>query len=328
MNISRAISFTLLTLLSVITFSSHAETILRLAYAENSQPVKDALHFFGRQVEEKTAGEIKVQYFPDGQLGGERELVELTQVGVVDITKVSSGLMESFSPLYGVFSLPYLFTDVEEYYRVMDNPKVMEPVYQSTAAQGFVGVGWYDSGARNFYMSKGPVRTISDLKGKKIRVMQSETAIKTLKLLGASPIAMSQAEVYTSLQQGILDGAENNEFALTIARHGEVARYYTYDMHTRIPDILLMSTLTLEKLTPEQQVIVRDAIKASIEFEKAAWGAEIEKTRQQAMKDFNVEFFDIDTAPFQQAVQPIYDDLRSKPQLYALWKTIQSAKGQ
>lgn len=328
MNISRTISFTLLTLLSVITFSSNAETILRLAYAENSQPVKDALHFFGRQVEEKTGGEIKVQYFPDGQLGGERELVELTQVGVVDITKVSSGLMESFSPLYGVFSLPYLFTSVDEYYQVMDNPKVMEPVYQSTAAQGFVGVGWYDSGARNFYMSKGPVRSINDLKGKKIRVMQSETAIKTLKLLGASPIAMSQAEVYTSLQQGILDGAENNEFALTIARHGEVARFYTYDMHTRIPDILLMSTLTLEKLTPEQQAIVRDAIKASIEFEKAAWGAEIEKTRQQAMKDFRVEFFDIDITPFQQAVQPIYDDLRNKPQLYALWETIQSAKGQ
>lgn len=182
-----------LALLSTLSFFSHGETILRLAYAENSQPVKDALHFLGQQVEEKTGGDIKVQYFPDGQLGGERELVELTQVGVVDITKVSSGLMESFSPEYGVFSLPYLFATVEEYYRVMDNPQVMEPVYQSTAAQGFVGVGWYDSGARNFYMS--------------------------------------QAEVYTSLQQGILDGAENNEFALTIARHGEVARYRLFQHH-------------------------------------------------------------------------------------------------
>lgn len=128
----------------------------------------------------------------------------------------------------------------------------------------------YDSGARNFYMSKAPIKRIENLRGKKIRVMQSETAIQTLKLLGTSPIAMSQAEVYTLLQQGILDGAENNEFALTIARHGEVARYYTYDMHTRIPDILLMSTLTQKKLTPEQQRIVKAAIQASIEFEKAA----------------------------------------------------------
>lgn len=111
--------------------------------------------------------------------------------------------------------------------------------------------------------------------------MQSDTSIQTLKLPGASPIAMSQAEVYTSLQQGILDGAENNEFALTIARHGEVARYYTYDMHTRIPDVLLMSTATLAKLTPEQRTIVKDAIRASIEFEKAAWDKEIEKQNRQ-----------------------------------------------
>lgn len=325
MKLLRTAKMLLLCCLALPAFA-HAETVLRLAYAENSQPVKDALRFLGDQIEEKTQGDIRVMYFPDGQLGGERELVELTQVGVVDITKVSSGLMESFSPMYGVFSLPYLFADRDEYYKVMDNPDVMTPVYQSTQAQGFVGVGWYDSGARNFYMSKGPVRSIDDLKGKKIRVMQSETAIRTLKLLGASPIAMSQAEVYTSLQQGILDGAENNEFALTIARHGEVARYYTYDMHTRIPDILLMSSLTLEKLTPAQQRIVQEAIKASIEFEKSAWDAEIEKTKQQAVKDFNVEFFDIDIKPFQQAVQPIYADLKSRPELDALYQKIQAAK--
>ncbi|MFD2015750.1 TRAP transporter substrate-binding protein DctP [Vibrio olivae] len=223
---------------------AHAQTVLKLAYAENSQPVKDALKYIGDAVEQKTNGEVRIQYFPDSQLGGERELVEMAQVGAIDITKVSSGLLESFSPLYGVFSLPYLFDSEENYYQVMDNPDIMNPVYQSTAAQGFTGVAWYDSGARNFYMAKGPVEKLSDLKGKKIRVMQSETAIETMKLLGASPIAMSQAEVYTSLQQGILDGAENNEFVLTIARHGEVAKYYSYDMHTRIPDIVVMSNLT------------------------------------------------------------------------------------
>lgn len=327
MNISRMVNALLMCCLPALAFTAHAQTVLRLAYAENSQPVKDALHFLGKQIEEKTANEIKVIYFPDAQLGGERELVELTQVGVVDITKVSSGLMESFSPAYGVFSLPYLFADVEEYYKVMDNPAVMEPVYQSTAPQGFFGIGWYDSGARSFYMSKGPIRKIEDLRGKKIRVMQSETAIQTLKLLGASPIAMGQAEVYTSLQQGILDGAENNEFALTIARHGEVARYYTYDMHTRIPDILLMSALTLEKLTPEQQEIVKEAVKASIEFEKAAWDKEMETTRRLAIENFNVEFFDIDKKPFQDAVQPIYEGLKNRPELYELYQKIQAAKG-
>ncbi|MFB9133863.1 TRAP transporter substrate-binding protein [Vibrio sp. AK197] len=301
---------------------AHAQTVLKLAYAENSQPVKDALKYIGDAVEQKTNGEVRIQYFPDSQLGGERELVEMAQVGAIDITKVSSGLLESFSPLYGVFSLPYLFDSEENYYQVMDNPDIMNPVYQSTAAQGFTGVAWYDSGARNFYMAKGPVEKLSDLKGKKIRVMQSETAIETMKLLGASPIAMSQAEVYTSLQQGILDGAENNEFVLTIARHGEVAKYYSYDMHTRIPDIVVMSNLTKNKLTPDQYRALTEAIDESVDIEKQAWKVEMEKTRKLAKEQFGVKFYNIDQTPFKQAVQPIYDKLENKPEVFSLYKKI------
>ncbi len=299
-----------------------AATILRLAYAENSQPVKDALQYLGKAVEEKTNGEVKVQFFPDGQLGGERELVEMTQVGVVDITKVSSGLMESFSPVYGVFSLPYLFENQQSFYKVMEDPTIMNTVYQSTEHLGFTGVGWYDSGARSFYMSEKPVQSLADLKGKKIRVMQSETSIRTMKLLGASPIAMGQSEVYTSLQQGIIDGAENNEFALTIARHGEVAPYYTYDEHTRIPDIVLMSNMTKKKLTPTQLEALEEAVKESTELEKAKWADEMNKTRQLAESEFGVKFFHVDHAEFKQAVQPIYEDLKQKPELYSLYQKI------
>ncbi|CAH8194727.1 TRAP transporter substrate-binding protein [Vibrio aestuarianus] len=305
---------------------AHAETILRLAYAENSQPVKDALQYLGKAIEEKTNGEVKVQFFPDGQLGGERELVEMTQVGVVDITKVSSGLMESFSPVYGVFSLPYLFDSQEKFYKTMEDSSIMDTVYQSTEPLGFTGVGWYDSGARSFYMSEKPVKKLADLKGKKIRVMQSETSIKTMQLLGASPIAMSQSEVYTSLQQGIIDGAENNEFALTIARHGEVAPYYTYDQHTRIPDIILMSNMTVKKLTPNQLQAIEEAVKESIELEKSKWADEMAKTRKLAETEFGVQFFEVDHAEFKQAVQPIYDDLKGKPELYSLYQKINHIK--
>ncbi|ELJ8499173.1 putative dicarboxylate-binding periplasmic protein [Vibrio cholerae] len=302
--------------------SAYATTILRLAYAENSQPVKEALHYIGKAVEEKTNGSVMVQFFPDGQLGGERELVEMTQIGAIDLTKVSSGLLESFSPLYGVFSLPYLFESEERFYQVMDNPDIMGQVYRSTESQGFAGVGWYDSGARSFYMTRGPINTVADLRGKKIRVMQSETSIETMKLLGASPIAMGQAEVYTSLQQGIIDGAENNEFALTIARHGEVAKFYSYDMHTRIPDIVIMSTLTKRKLTPDQLVALKEAITESVEVEKQAWKVEMEKTRELAQTQFGVQFNTVELAPFKAAVQPIYDKLKSKPQIYALYQQI------
>lgn len=306
----------------LLPFGAHAATVLKMAYADNSQPVKDALQYIGEAVAKKTNGEVTIMYFPDSQLGGERELVEMTQVGAIDMTKVSSGLLESFSPLYGVFSLPYLFENQDSFYRVMDNKDIMKTVYQSTEAQGFAGVGWYDSGARSFYMSKGPVKTLADLKGKKIRVMQSETSIETMKLLGASPIAMSQAEVYTSLQQGILDGAENNEFAITIARHGEVAKFYSYDMHTRIPDVVIMSNVTKSKLTPDQLAALQEAIGESIELEKKLWKEEMIKTQELAKKEFGVEFFDIDQAPFKAAVQPIYEKLKSKPQVYALYEQI------
>ncbi|WP_068718608.1 TRAP transporter substrate-binding protein [Vibrio tritonius] len=309
-------------LLVPLSQGAQAQTVLKLAYAENSQPVKEALKYIGKAVSEKTNGEVTIQYFPDSQLGGERELVEMAQVGAIDITKVSSGLLESFSPLYGVFALPYLFPSEQSFYQVMDNNDVMKTVYQSTAPQGFTGVAWYDSGARNFYMTEGPVKTLADLKGKKIRVMQSETSINTMKLLGASPIAMSQAEVYTSLQQGIIDGAENNEFAMTIARHGEVAKYYSYDMHTRIPDIVVISNLTKSKLAPAEYQALMDSIKESETVEKEAWKKEMDKTRKLAETQFGVKFYNIDQAPFKQAVQPIYDQLEKKPAVYQLYKKI------
>ncbi|MFM2484901.1 TRAP transporter substrate-binding protein [Celerinatantimonas yamalensis] len=310
------------TLLLPLAQNVDAQTVLKLAYAENSRPVKEALQYIGQAVAQKTNGDLTIQYYPDSQLGGERELVEMTQVGAIDLTKVSSGLLESFSPLYGVFSLPYLFSSQANFYHVMDDPEIMNQVYQSTAGQGFTGVAWYDSGARNFYMAKSPIKSLADLKGKKIRVMQSETAITTMKLLGASPIAMSQSEVYTSLQQGIIDGAENNEFALTIARHGEVAKYYSYDMHTRIPDIVIMSNLTKNRLTPTQLTALNEAIKESINVEKKAWKDEIEKTRQLAKQQFGVTFFTIDQAPFKAAVQPIYEKLKTKPDVYQLYQKI------
>ena len=139
---------------------------LRFAYASNSQPVIDAMNEFGRLVKEKTDGSVQIQYFPDGQLGGERELIELTQSGAVDFTKVSASALESFSKDYSIFSVPYLFNDEEHFFKVMDNEEIMEPIYQSTKNLGFTGLTYYDSGQRSFYMVDGPIHTPEDLKGK------------------------------------------------------------------------------------------------------------------------------------------------------------------
>ncbi len=299
-------------------------TTLFVSYAQNSRPVIEALHLLGERIEEKTDGEVQVRFFPDSQLGGERELVELLQVGAVDITKVSAGLMESFSPIYGVFSMPFLFDDTEHFYRVMDDPEIMAPIYASTQKNGFVGIGYYDSGSRNFYVKDRPIRSVEDLEGRKIRVMQSEAAIQMMRLLGATPVAMGQAEVYTAMQQGILDGAENNEFALTIARHAEIAKHYTYTMHTRIPDVVLISNMALEKLTDEQQKAVYEAMEESIEFQKQAWNDAIEATQQVAIDEFGVDFIDVDRTPFREAVRPIYDDLKEYPGHHELYREIRA----
>ncbi|GEK72640.1 MULTISPECIES: TRAP transporter substrate-binding protein [Halomonas] len=310
--------------LSLVSVSSQADdnVNLKLAYSQNSQPVKDALARFGELVEEKSDGSITVTYFPDSQLGGESELVEMLQTGAIDMTKVSGGLMGSFSPLYEVFSMPYLFDDQDHFYRVMKREAIMGDVYQSTQDQGFVGVGWYDSGQRNFYTAETPVDEVSDLAGKKIRVMQSQTAVDTMELLGASPVVMAQEEVYTALQQGILDGAENNEFALTTARHGEVVGHYSLDGHTRIPDIILFNSNTLSRLSDTQRAAVMEAIEASTEFQTERWSEAVAAARDRIRNDFGVEINDVDIAPFQEAVQPMYDRLQDEPEKYALYQQI------
>ncbi len=153
--------------------------------------------------------------------------------------------------------------------------------------------------------------------------MQSPTSIKMVQMLGAAPIAMGQAEVYTSIQQDVLDGAENNEYALTIARHGEVAKYYTYDQHTRIPDIVLISSAALNRMSDGNRTAVEEAAKESTEFQKQVWAEAIaaEKTKAEEM---GVEFFETDVAQFQEAVAPMYEELKAEPAKYALFEAIRA----
>ncbi|UOQ93340.1 TRAP transporter substrate-binding protein [Halobacillus shinanisalinarum] len=304
------------------------QVVLRFAYASNAPPVKEAMEEFGRLLEEKTDGEVIVKYYPDSQLGGERELIELTQTGAVDITKVSGSALESFSDRYSIFAIPYLFDGEEHFYNVMENEEIMDPIYQSTSDLGFVGLTYYDSGQRSFYMKDGPVESPEDIKGKKIRVMQSETAIKMIELLGGSPTPMGGGEVYTSLQQGIIDGAENNEFVLVTAGHGEVAKYYSYDQHTRVPDIVVMNEATLNKLTPEQREAVHEAAEESTEYEKKVWKAAVEKEKQMAIEEHGVEFNEVDNAPFKEAVQPLHDEFKNNEKFTDLYEAIQEMSGQ
>ncbi|MFD2655132.1 TRAP transporter substrate-binding protein [Gracilibacillus thailandensis] len=306
---------------------THADerVVLRFAYASNAQPVKDAMAKFGELVEDKTNGQVSVEYFPDGQLGGERELIELTQTGAIDITKVGGSALESFSNKYSIFGIPYLFDDIDHFTRVMENEEIMQPIYQSTKDLGFVGLTYYNSGQRSFYLTDGPVETPEDIEGKKIRVMESETAIQMIELLGGTAVPLGSGEVYTSLQQGIIDGAENNEFALVTAGHGDVASYYSYDEHTRVPDIVIINDNTLNQLSEEQRQAVQEAAKESTEYEKQVWAEAVEAEKTEAMEKYNVKFNEVDKAPFLEKVQPIHEKFKENKELSDLYHKIQHA---
>jgi len=303
---------------------SNNKEVLRFGYASNSQPVIDAMNEFGRLLSKKTNGEVEVEYFPDGQLGGERELIELTQTGAIDITKVSGSALEGFSNQYSIFGIPYLFDSEDHYYQVLENSKIMDPIYQSTEDVGLTGLTYYDSGARNFYMTDGPVETPDDLHGKKIRVMQSETAIEMVELLGGSPTPMGSDEVYTSLQQGILDGAENNEFVLDTAGHGEVTKYYSYDEHTRVPDIVVMNKETLNNLTTQQREAVFEAAEESTAFQKEVWREAVENEKETAIEKHGVEFNKVDKKAFQEAVQPIHEEFKYNEEFSDAYEAIRN----
>src|SRR5699024_10294357 len=311
-----------LTIILVGCNSSNDKEVLRFGYASNSPPVVESMKKFGKLVEEKTNGEVVVEYYPDGQLGGERELIELTQTGAISITKVSGAALESFSNIYSIFGIPYLFDSEEHFYQTMENEGIMTEIYESTLDIGLRGLTYYDSGARNFYMKDKPIHSPDDLKGMKIRVMQSDIAIQMIKLLGGSPTPIGSDEVYTSLQQGILNGAENNEFVLDTAGHGEVTKYYSYDKHTRVPDIIVINDDVYSDLSQDHQQAIMEAAKESTEYQIKLWHQAVEDEKKIAIEKHNVQFNEVDKEPFREAVQPIHKQFSENPMFKDLYYQI------
>ncbi|MGL4654191.1 TRAP transporter substrate-binding protein [Cetobacterium sp.] len=303
------------------------QIVLKFAYGSNSPVVKDAMAKMGKLLEEKTNGEVVVEYYPDSQLGGERELIELVQSGAIDFTKVAGAALESFSKVYSIFGLPYLFDNETHFHKVMQSEDIMRPIYTSTEEVGFRGLTYYDSGQRSFYMKNKQIKSPEDLKGMKIRVMQSETAIRMIQLMGGSPTPMPNGETYTALQQGIIDGAESNEFAITEARHGEVARYYSYDEHTRVPDIVIFGNKVLEKLNDSQIEALYEAAYESTEFQKEKWGESVAQAREQSIKDFGMIYSDVTSKDaFKKLVQPLHEEFKINESISEIYNSIVNMK--
>ena len=206
--------------------------IVRIGHVQSqTHPDHLGLEAFANYINEKLGDKYRVEVYPSELLGSQTEMVQLTQTGAIDFVVASNAIMETFSSQYQIFNLPYLFSSVEAYHEAMDDPEVTDPIFKTTSKAGLETVAWLDAGTRNFYTIKTPINQPSDLKGLKIRVQQSPASVKMVQAFGAAATPLSFGDVYTAIQQHVIDGAENNELALTNNKHGEVAKYFSYTKH-------------------------------------------------------------------------------------------------
>lgn len=299
--------------LALTAFSSHAMERVTLKLAHNldtNHVVHQALAQMAKEISTASDGKMKLRIYPGGQMGGPRETLELLQNGALDMTKASASEMEPFSPAFSIFSLPYLFKDQAHFNKVIYGP-VGESMMAQTRDKGFVSIAAYVAGTRSFYANK-PIHTPADMKGMKIRVVATPTTIKLIELLGAAPAPIPFGEVYTALQQGVIDGAENNEPSYVQTRHVEVAKFYAEDQHTSVPDFLVISSKVLDKLSDEQKAILITAAKHSETYEQELWDKEVAVSRKQAT-DAGTTFIQVDKEAFRTALAPLYDDFRKDP---------------
>lgn len=301
--------------------------VIRVAHGQNEEhPQHKAMLEFEKYVEEKTNGDIDVQIFPNELLGATAQAVELAQTGAIDLVIGGLGTLEAFNSSYTVLNLPYIMDSTEHYHEVMNDEEIIGPVYESTRQSGFVGLTWFDAGVRNIYTTKKPIMEPDDLKGLKIRVQTSPTNVKMLQALGASPTPMSFGEVYTGLQQNVIDGAENNELALINNKHGEVAKHYSYNMHAMLPDILIASTSLLDnKLTKEEAQIVMEAADYANKFEVELWEDAAADAKAKA-EEMGVQFYYPDIKPFQEKMQDLHTEYTKDEDMKAVYDKIR-AKG-
>ncbi len=323
MKIFRIVTYILfLVLLIGCATKKNATKTLRLGHGlDVSHSVHKAMVKMGEDLMERSGGRLKLVIYPSQQLGTERECLELLQIGSLDMTKVSVGVLENFAPKMKVLGLPFLFRDRQHSFNVLDGP-IGESLLKEAEKFWLKGLGYYDAGSRSFYTMNKPIEKPSDLEGQKIRVMESVTAVDMVKALGGSPTPISWGELYTSLQQGVVDGAENNPPSFYLSRHYEVCKYYSLDEHTVLPDVLLIGTYVWDKLSEQEQEWLHASVKESVKYQRILW-AEAEDEALREVQKAGVHISRPDKSLFAEKVKGIYEDYKQDAVIYPLIKQIQ-----
>ena len=317
--------------LAIVLFlagSATAQETIHLRAAdihEAGYPTVRGVQSMADALDETTEGRIHLKIYPGAQLGDERDMLEMTIFGGIDVSRTSMAPLNSIAPETGVFSLPFLFRSTEHMRRVLDGP-IGEEILAGLQPHGLVGLAYYDAGARSMYNRLRPIRTPADMAGMKIRVMNSEVFVDMIAALGGNATPMGFGQVYESLALGTIEGAENNWPSFESSRHFEVAPYYSVTQHVMVPEVLVMSRYRWRQLSREDRALLREAARESVTVMRRLWDERV-KTSRNAMAEAGVNIVDgIDKQPFIDAMQPLYDEYLKDPALRELVERIRAVR--
>lgn len=286
--------------------AASAQTVLKSSDTHpDGYPTVEGVKYFGELVKERTGGRYAVEIYHSAQLGEEKDTIEQVRSGVIELNRVSMAPFNGTVKETIIPALPYIFRSEDHMHKVMDGP-IGDQIKAAFEPAGLVALAFYDAGSRSFYNSKQPIKTVADIKGLKFRVIQSDIFVDMTSALGANATPMPYGEVYSSVETGVIDGAENNFPSYDTAKHFEVAKYYSLDEHTILPEVFVMNKAAFDKLTPEDQAIFRQAAKDSVSKQRELWSARTAQSRA-AVEKAGATINDVEKQGFIDAMKPVYE---------------------
>ncbi|GAB3063768.1 TRAP transporter substrate-binding protein [Virgibacillus ainsalahensis] len=288
--------------------SSTDTEVLKVAFNQpESHPQFKAMESFGEKFNELTDGKYEFEVSPNELLGAQRETIELVQSGTIAMSIVGGSLMENFNEDFAVFNLPYVFDSKEHQMEVINDQEIVSDLYNSVEDEGMIVAGAFHGGVRNVYNNERPVHTPEDMEGFKIRVMESDTNVKMMEMMGGVGTPMGQGEVYTAIQSGVLEGGENNELIYNDLKHVEVAPYYSYTQHLMVPDYLIINSNLFNGMSDEHKEIFMEELSAAVDMEVKQFDEDVQEA-VDAAEEAGAEFNDVDISVFQKEVEPLIQE--------------------
>lgn len=303
------------------------QTVFRVAFNQNAEhPQAVALTELSEALEERTDGAYKLELYTDETLGDQAATIEQVQAGTIDFAIVGGSLLENFESDMSVVNLPYLYESAEHQMSVLNDQEIVGELYDALLEDSIDVMAAYHGGVRNVYSSVGPVETPADLAGQKIRVIGSDTNVRMMELMGGVGTPMAQGEVYTAIQSGVLDGAENNELIYSSLSHDEIAGFYSRTEHLMMPDYLIAAPAVMEGMDEETKAIFEELLAASVDTELELFNAAVEEA-VAAAEEAGAQFSDADVDAFREAVLPLHEERVTTERTQAVYDAIEAARG-